>query len=64
MITGEQFQLLSDISFYSELNCIIRDQNKQIKQNIHKISDFCPDQIVNYKKIFNILSPNSPLFSG
>ena len=52
IISGEQFQLLSEISFYTKFNSIIEDQNNCIKQNIHKISDVSVNDIKKYQKIF------------
>ena len=40
MICGEQFQLLSEVSFHGELtDNIIIEQNNSIPQNLLKISD-------------------------
>ena len=52
MISGEQFQKLSEVGLYSELNCIIEDQVQMLDQNIEKIGDLDVNSIKNYKKIF------------
>ena len=52
LVSGEQFQLLSEIGFYTETDSIIEDQNNSVKQNIHKISDISVEDINKYKKIF------------
>lgn len=52
MISGEQFQLLSEISFCTETDCIKLDQIKAITQNLHKISTFNQDSIKQYQKFF------------
>jgi hypothetical protein len=52
MISGEQFQKLADISLYGELNCIIEDQNRHLKQNLVNLNDLETSHIKQYKKIF------------
>lgn len=52
MISGEQFQKLAEVSLYSELNCIIEDQNKCLEQNLVNLNDLEPSHIRQYKKIF------------
>lgn len=52
MISGEQFQKLSEIGLYGELNCIIEDQVRMLNQNIKNINEFDVVNIKDYKKIF------------
>ena len=53
MICGEQFQLLSEVSFHGELtDNIIIEQNNSIPQNLLKISDTDPLDIKKYNCIF------------
>lgn len=52
IISGEQFQSLSEISFCSEKNCIIQDQLKMVQQNVHLIDTFPVSDIKNFKRIF------------
>ena len=53
MICGEQFQLLSEVSFHGELtDNIIIEQNNSIPQNLLKISDTDPLEIKKYNCIF------------
>lgn len=52
MISGEQFQALTEISFCKERNCIIDDQLKSQPQNVRLIDEFPVTEISSYKKIF------------
>jgi len=52
LISGENFQSLAQISFYTERNCIIDDQLKSKPQNAHRIADFNVNDIKKYNKIF------------
>lgn len=52
MISGEQFQSLSEISFTSGHNDIINNQIKMLPQNLHLIDYFSQSDIANYKIIF------------
>ena len=52
MISGEQFQLLTEISLCSKMDCFKRDQLKNIDQNIKLMQEVDQDQIHKYKKIF------------
>ena len=52
LISGENFQSLAQISFYTERNCIIDDQIKAKSQNLYRIADFSVNDIKQYNKIF------------
>jgi len=52
MISGEQFQKLSQISLYTENNDIIQNQNRCLKQNLVKISELDGPGIKKYNFIF------------
>ncbi len=52
MISGEQFQKLSQISLYTETNDIIENQNNCLEQNLVKISDLDVNEIKKYNIIF------------
>lgn len=52
IVSGEQFQLLSQISFASTKNCIINDQLKSLNQNVHIIDSFPTSEISKYERIF------------
>jgi len=52
MISGEQFQKISQISLYTETNDIIENQNNYLEQNLVKISDLEVNEIKKYNYIF------------
>ena len=53
MISGEKFQLLSEVSFHGELtDNIIIEQNNNISQNLLKINDTDISEIKKYNRIF------------
>ena len=52
LISGEQLQSLSQISFCKDRNCIIDKQVKTHSQNINYIDLFTLDEIANYTHIF------------
>jgi hypothetical protein len=52
IITGEQFQLMSDISFCTTVDGIKTDQLKTISQNLQIIPNFDQKEIKKYRKIF------------
>jgi len=52
IVTGEKLQSLTEISLCTDIDCIKADQIKQLPQNIVKISDFSPQDISKFKKIF------------
>ena len=52
IITGENFQTLSEISFCTERSNIVNNQLAQIPQNLFRINDFSIDDIKLYSKIF------------
>tara|TARA_R110000824_G_scaffold91123_1_gene222006 strand:- start:2385 stop:3206 length:822 start_codon:yes stop_codon:yes gene_type:complete len=52
MISGEQIQKLTQISLYTEINDIIKDQNKSLEQNLVNINDLNPNDIKQYNYIF------------
>ncbi len=52
MISGEQFQSLSEVSFSSDFNDIIKNQLQRIPQNVKLINEYPVAEIKNYKRIF------------
>jgi len=52
IISGEEFQSLTEVSFFSENNCIIDDQIKNKQQNLLRIADTSVEIIKQFKTIF------------
>jgi hypothetical protein len=52
IVSGEQFQSLSQIRFTSIKNCIINDQLNSLNQTVHIIDSFPTSEISKYKRIF------------
>lgn len=50
MITGEKLQSLAEVSFYSELNCILEEQ--RVKTNLQRIGDVTTEQVKSFSTIF------------